>query len=102
MKASEAKKLAIDNKNKFEQNVKTKRSKVFNDNVQHLHSHFMLKVSESIAKGHLATGPIQFSVDQFDDDVLRAVKSLLDDDGFSLEVEKHNAYKTVKFVVSWS
>lgn len=102
MNAKEAKERALANKEKIE-DIKTKRTdSAFQTEVKLLHTHFMTEVERAVKKGHLYTQDITFPSERFSDEIIREVAQILRDDGFHLNMDKHNAYKTTKFSITWS
>lgn len=102
MNASEAKKQAELNRDQMKENVKIREEKAKLANVDVLLNHFKSEISTAVKAGLLSTKAIEFPIDRFTDEVIRAVSQELNDEGYTLSSEKHNAFKTCKFMVSWA
>jgi hypothetical protein len=101
MNAKEAREKALSNKAKIQENRDVRMNNTFQSEVKLLHSHFMNKVDEAVKRGQLVTEGMQFPSDRFSDEVVREVAQMLRNDGYHLTMDKHNAYQTTKFTVSW-
>lgn len=102
MNAAEAKKQAELNRDQMKENVKIREDKAKLANVDVLLNHFKAEIATAVKAGLLSTKACEFPIDRFTDEVIRAVSQELNDEGYTLNSEKHNAFKTCKFTVSWA
>lgn len=101
MDAKEAKAKALANKERIKETIELKSHKAKNADTSLLLEHFKKKIEESVLKGHLSTEPIKFALDRFSDEIVRSVAEELREEGYNLNMDKHNLYQTVTFTITW-
>lgn len=102
MNAKEAKALAEINKKQINENLAIREEKSKNVDASLLVKCFHDKIEDAVKKGHTSTENISFPMDRFSDEVIRRASEVLSDDGFNLEMNKHIAFKTLSFKISWA
>jgi hypothetical protein len=102
MNAKEAKEQAMLNNSQMKENVKIKEEKARLANAEVLLKHFRDNINTAVKAGLLTTAGMEFDIDRFSDEVIRAVSEELRDEGYTLHKEKHNAYQKMKFTISWA
>lgn len=105
MNATQAKAAASINKKHEEENKKVKATNLQNADTALLYKAFHDKIDQAVAAGALSTVQagitIEYSADRFPGNVVTDVVTKLREEGFSVNMTTHNAYKKTKFEISW-
>ena len=102
MNAKDAKKLAEQNKAQAEEKRRLDKETARETDVQLLVDHFQKKIDEAVDAGRLSAKDIKFSADRFTNEVVNDAVDQIRAEGYSVAMEKHNAYNTITFKISWT
>lgn len=105
MNAKEAKELADKNKSARAEQLKVRALEAEQANVEVLLKHFRNCISRAVADGKASTEEagieIKFPEDRFSNEEISTVVNTLRKENFQIYKETHNAFKTIKFQISW-
>lgn len=105
MNAKEAAAKASINKKHTEDTIKLKKEDLRAKDVALFYAHLHEKIETAVNAGKLTTKDaglsIEFPADRFQDGIIQEVVTKLRGEGYSVSMDKHNAYNKLRFEISW-
>lgn len=72
----------------------------YEDQVNHLYKHFKNKIDEEVQARKFSV-ETTLGENMYNNEIVTDVVNKLKKDGYQVQKETHNAFKTVKFIISW-
>jgi len=80
--------------------LKLQRATQHSDDVEHLYKHFQDKIEKEIEQRKFSV-EMTLTDNMYSNEIISEVVNKLRKDGYQILKETHNAFKTIKFNISW-